>query len=73
MTMKTVTNMVLEREGLKPEFSLVGLVIEPMSHCSGLRPGLKVPKREDFPVFYTIKSLRVGDFEVKIKNKFKNI
>jgi hypothetical protein len=39
---------------------------------------LKVPKREifdrsDFPVFYTIKSLRVGDFGVKIKNKFKNI
>jgi hypothetical protein len=34
--------------------------------------GLKVPKREifdrsDFPDFYTIKSLRVGDFGVKIK------
>ncbi len=33
---------------------------------------LKVPKREifdrsDFPDFYTIKSLRVGDFRVKIK------
>ncbi len=33
---------------------------------------LKVPKREifdrsDFPDFYTIKSLRVGDFGVKIK------
>jgi hypothetical protein len=39
---------------------------------------LKVPKREifdgsDFPDFYTIKSLRVGDFGVKIKNCFKNI
>ncbi len=38
---------------------------------------LKVPKREifdrsDFPDFYTIKPLRVGDFGVKIKN-FKNI
>jgi hypothetical protein len=36
---------------------------------------LKVPKREifnrsDFPDFYTIKSLRVGDFGVKIKKKF---
>jgi hypothetical protein len=33
---------------------------------------LKVPKREiidrsDFPDFYTIKSLRLGDFGVKIK------
>ena len=39
---------------------------------------LKVPKREifdrsDFPDFYTIKSLRVGDFGVKIKKNFKNI
>jgi hypothetical protein len=39
---------------------------------------LKVPKREifdrsDFPDFYTMKSLRVGDFEVKIKKLFKNI
>jgi hypothetical protein len=39
---------------------------------------LKVPKREifhrsDFPDFYTIKSLRVGHFGVKIKNLFKNI
>ncbi len=39
---------------------------------------LKVPKREifdrsDFPVFYTMKSLRVGDCGVKIKKKFKNI
>jgi hypothetical protein len=35
-----------------------------------------VPKREifyrsDFPDFYTIKSLRVGDFGVKIKNFLK--
>jgi hypothetical protein len=39
---------------------------------------LKVPKREifdrsDFPDFYTMKSLRVGDFGVKIKKKFTNI
>jgi hypothetical protein len=39
---------------------------------------LKVPKREildrsDFPDFYTIKSLRVGDFGVKIKKFLKNI
>ncbi len=37
---------------------------------------LKVPKREifdrsDFPDFYTIKSLRVGDFGVKIKKFFE--
>jgi hypothetical protein len=37
---------------------------------------LKVPKREifdrsDFPDFYTMKSLRVGDFGVKIKNYSK--
>jgi hypothetical protein len=37
---------------------------------------LKVPKREifdrsDFPDFYTIKSLRVGDFGVKIKKIYK--
>ncbi len=35
-----------------------------------------MPKREifdrsDFPDFYTIKSLRVGDFGVKIKNYYK--
>jgi hypothetical protein len=39
---------------------------------------LKVPKCEifdlsDFPDFYTIKSLRVGDFGVKIKTFLKNI
>ncbi len=37
-----------------------------------------MPKREifdrsDFPDFYTIKSLRVGDFGVKIKKKLQNI
>ena len=37
---------------------------------------LKVPKREildrsDFPDFYAIKSLRVGDFGVKIKKNLK--
>ncbi len=36
---------------------------------------LKVPKREifdrsDFPDFYTIKSLRVGDLRVKIRKNF---
>jgi hypothetical protein len=40
--------------------------------------GLKVPKREifdrsDFPDFYTIKSLRVGDFGFKMKKILKNI
>jgi hypothetical protein len=39
---------------------------------------LKVPKREifdrsDFPDFYTIKSLRVGDFGVKKKKNLQNI
>jgi hypothetical protein len=39
---------------------------------------LKVPKREifdrsDFPDFYTIKSLRVGDFGVKINKKIYKI
>ncbi len=39
---------------------------------------LKVPKREifyrsDFPHFYTIKSLRVGDIGVKIKKFLKHI
>ncbi len=43
-----------------------------------MRMLLKVPKCEifdlsDFPDFYTIKSLRVGDFGVKIKKKFTNI
>jgi hypothetical protein len=37
-----------------------------------------VPKREifdrsDFPDFYTIKSLRVGDFEVKVKKSCAKI
>ena len=44
----------------------------------GLILTLKVPKREifdrsDFPDFYTIKSLRVGDFGVKIKKNLQNI
>jgi hypothetical protein len=39
---------------------------------------LKVPKREifdcsDFPDFYTMKSLHVGDFGVKIKKIFINV
>jgi hypothetical protein len=49
---------------------------------SGAKPplnsSLKVPKREifdrsDFPDFYTIKSLCVGDFRVKKEKKIKNI
>ncbi len=41
-----------------------------------MAPSLKVPKleifdRSDFPDFYTIKSLRVGDFGVKIKKILK--
>ncbi len=47
-----------------------------MPTFSDLKICLKVPKREifdrsDFPDFYTIKSLCVGDFKVKIK-KFLN-
>ncbi len=47
-------------------------------HNSDNFPFLKVPKREifdrsDFPDFYTIKSLRVGDFGVKIKKILQNI
>ncbi len=43
-----------------------------------LKDLLKVPKREifdrsDFHDFYTIKSLRVGDFGVKITKFFTNI
>jgi hypothetical protein len=43
----------------------------------GTKSTLKVPKREifdrsDFPDFYIMKSLRVGDFGVKIKKKFTN-
>jgi hypothetical protein len=48
------------------------------SNQAGTLHNLKVPKCEifdlsDFPDFYTIKSLRVGDFGVKIKKIFKNI
>ncbi len=55
-----------------------------MASIPGLHKGLKiparillkVPKREifdrsDFPDFYTIKSLHVGDFGVKIKKIYK--
>ena len=50
----------------------------PWSSLSKKVSFLKVPKREifdrlDFPDFYTMKSLRVGDFGVKIKKIFKNI
>ncbi len=51
--------------------------ILPFREC-GLQSRLKVPKREifdrsDIPDFYTIKSLREGDFGVKIKKIKKNI
>ncbi len=36
-------------------------------------PNCEIFDRSDFPDFYTIKSLRVGDFRVKIKNLFQNI
>ncbi len=50
----------------------------PHTKNSSISSCLKVPKRElfersDFPDFYTIKSLRVGDFRVKIKKNLKNI
>jgi hypothetical protein len=45
---------------------------------SRTKSGFKVPKceifdRSDFPDSYTIKSLRVGDFGVKIERILKNI
>ncbi len=45
---------------------------------TAIKNSLKVPKREifdrsDFPDFYTIKPLRVGDFGVKKKKNFENI
>jgi hypothetical protein len=57
----------IKRGGFSAEL-LAGSAHYPALHC----PSLKVPKREifdrsDFPDFYTIKSLRVGDFGVKIK------
>ncbi len=52
-------------------------VLQPLDENNNI-PLLKVPKREifdrsDFPDFYTIKSLRVGDFGVKIKKILTNI
>jgi hypothetical protein len=49
-----------------------------VSLFSLLNYSLKVPKREifdhsDFPDFYTIMSLRVGDLGVKIKKNLKKI
>jgi hypothetical protein len=49
--------------------------MEPKRKVVCVHHPLKVPKREifdrsDFPDFYTIKSLRVGDFGVKIKKIF---
>ncbi len=60
-----------------------GVSVSPISPRDTWRPPLqnftlKVPKREifdcsDFPDFYTIKSLRVGDLGVKIEKFFTNI
>ncbi len=55
-------------EGITPLLTGIG------ERCS--QTILKVPKREifdrsDFPDFYTIKSLRVGDLGVKIKKCYK--
>ncbi len=52
------------------------LAVRRSNHWARSLP-LKVPKceildRSDFPHFYTIKSLREGDFGVKIKKNFKN-
>ncbi len=61
----------------RPEFKGSQAVVHSsksvITSCSS---DLKVPKREifdcsDFPDFYTIKSLRVGDFGVKIKKNLK--
>jgi hypothetical protein len=54
------------------------LLIRQSSNAEKAEKDLKVPKREifdrsDFPDFYTMKSLRVGDFGVKIKKNCKNI
>ncbi len=43
------------------------------SSPSGMDPTWARGCSVDFPDFYTIKSLRVGDFGVKIKNFYKNI
>jgi hypothetical protein len=50
-------------------------ITKEMKSVSVSNLSLKVPKREifdrsDFPDFYTMKSVRVGDFGVKIKKKF---
>jgi hypothetical protein len=58
----------------------INVVFNPYDDGQGQKslPILKVPKREifdrsDFPDFYTIKSLPVGDFGVKIKKNLQNI
>jgi hypothetical protein len=57
-------------------FVVISILTQPYS--IRIRNRLKVPKREifdrsDFPDFYPIKSLRVGDFGVKIKKNLQNI
>jgi hypothetical protein len=63
----------------RKKFSLWSMMLDKSSvYYIRIQYLLKVPKREifdgsDFPDFYTMKSLRVNDFGVKIKKKFKNI
>ncbi len=59
----------------KTSVGLLVIVFNTLWLAAGM---IKVPKREifdrsDFPDFYTIKSLRVGDFGVKINKILKNI
>ncbi len=72
-----------DKEMLQSVQNLLQSVAAPMSLGAGevklilFCQSLKVPKREifdrsDFPDFYTIKSLCVGDFGVKIKNLLNN-
>ena len=63
---------------LKPRFKIYVFIMIICSIVIIINSVLKVPKHEifdrsDFPDFYTIKSLRVGDFGVKIKKISKNI
>jgi hypothetical protein len=74
MTKNENKKLYIETAG---SFTNLIYVINCRAHA-GPRGGLKVPKREifdrsDFPDFYTIKPLRVGDFGVKIQKIFENI
>ncbi len=69
---KTVLDILVQtfnrKSGFERSLNLRSAVWLIAKECTNL----KVPKREifdrsDFPDFYTMKSLRVGDFGVKIK------